>query len=222
MKNAKTIARLTGIGYLIIFISGFYGNFYVLESLVVSGDANATFQNITNNPETYSMGVFAFLVMVVVDLILAWPLYLLLKETSKKCSITSSLLRVINAGFFFVALGSLFDICPQMNVEGLTATQTLAAIKQFNYVWTIGLLIFGAHLLVLGNLIYRSAAFPKAIGALIVLAGFGYLIDCTAQLAMNNYADYKDVFETIVVLSGVVGEFSLTVWLLIIGVRKAK
>ena len=45
----KTIARLTGIGYLIIFIAGFYGNFYVLEGLVVQGDVTATFNNITNN-----------------------------------------------------------------------------------------------------------------------------------------------------------------------------
>lgn len=220
MKNAKTIARLTGVGYLIIFISGFYGNFYVLESLVIPGDANATFQNITNNPETYSMGVFAFVVMVLVDLILAWPLYLLLKETNKTMAISSSLLRVINAGFFFVALGSLFDICPQMNSEGLTATQTLGAIEQFNYVWTIGLLIFGVHLLLLGKLICYSASFPKILGGLIFFAGLGYLIDSTAQLTMSNYADYKDIFEMIVVIPGVIGEFSLTIWLLVKGVRK--
>ena len=220
MKNIKTIARLTGVGYLIIFISGFYGNFYVLESLVVSGNANTTFQNITNNPETYSMGVFAFLVMVLVDLILAWPLYLLLKETNKKCALFSSLLRVVNAVLFFVAMGNLFDICPLMNAEGLTATQTLEAIDQFNYIWTFGLLIFGVHLLLLGKLIQQSTAFPKALGVLISIAGVGYLIDCTAQLTMSNYTDYKDLFEMVVIIPGVVGEFSLTLWLLIKGVKK--
>lgn len=220
MKNPKIIARLTGVGYLIIFICGFYGNFYVLENLLISGDAYATFQNIMNNSDAYKMGVFTFLLMVIVDLILAWPLYTLLKGTNKKMALISSLLRVINAGFFFVALGNLFDICQQIQGESLTPSQTLASFEQFKFIWTIGLLVFGAHLLLLGNLIYRSTLFPKILGILIALAGLGYLVDCTAQLGLSSYTEYKYLFEMMVVILGVVGEFSLTIWLLVKGVRK--
>ena len=52
-----------------------------------------------------------------------------------------------------------------------------------------------------------------AIGAL------GYLTDSFAQFLLLNYADYKAVFEMIVVIPGVVGEFSFTVWLLVKGVK---
>lgn len=74
MKNIKTIARLTGLGYLIIFITGFFGNFYVLENMVVAGDGISTFENITNNFETYNYGILSFIIMVLVDLLLSRPL----------------------------------------------------------------------------------------------------------------------------------------------------
>tara|TARA_Y100000782_G_C10143632_1_gene248403 strand:- start:288 stop:998 length:711 start_codon:yes stop_codon:yes gene_type:complete len=221
-NSMKTIARLTGIGYLIIFIAGFYGNFYVLEGLVVQGDVTATFNNITNNPEMYRNGVMAFVIMVITDLILAWPLYLLLKATNQKLALASSLLRVINAIFFFVALGSLFSICPTLNQEGLNALETTQAIDQFNLIWTEGLLVFGVHLLLLGSLLCNSLAFPKIVGILVAIAGMGYLVDGTAQLLFSNYNSYKELFEMTVVIPGVAGELSLTLWLLIKGVRTRK
>ncbi|MCB0561185.1 MAG: DUF4386 family protein, partial [Phaeodactylibacter sp.] len=48
MKSLDRIARTAGLGYLIIFITGFFANFFVLEGLVVDGDAAATFANIEN------------------------------------------------------------------------------------------------------------------------------------------------------------------------------
>ncbi len=36
---------------------------------------------------------------------------------------------------------------------------------------------------------------------------------------LANYADYKEVFTMIVVIPGVVGELSFTVWLLVKGGR---
>lgn len=215
----KTTARLTGIGYLIIFITGFYGNFYVLEGLVEPGSEQATFHNIVDNPATFSKGVFAFVLMALIDLVLAWPLYTMLKETNRKLALASSLLRVFNAAFFFAALSGLFDIYAKMNAGGLTVFHTASSLVQFNLFWTIGLLIFGLHLLLLGKLIWDSSFFPKPLGLLIAIAGAGYVIDCTAQLSLSNYSNYKELFEAIVICGGVIGEFSFTIWLLVKGVR---
>ena len=222
MKNLKTIARLTGIGYLLIFVTGFFGNFYVLEQLISPGDSTTTLINILNNPESYSAGVLAFLIMVITDLLLAWPLYTLLKDTNKKQALLSSLLRVLNAGFFLVALGSLFNISFMIHNNTLIATLVMQALEQFNLIWTIGLLIFGAHLILLGKLIVRSDAFPTIIGVLVILAGSGYLVDSTAQLAFSNYEDYGTLFDFIVIASGVIGELSLTAWLLLKGIKNKK
>jgi hypothetical protein len=42
MTSLNNIAKIAGAGYLVIFISGIFANFFVLEGLVVSGDAAAT------------------------------------------------------------------------------------------------------------------------------------------------------------------------------------
>jgi hypothetical protein len=220
MKNIKTIARLTGLGYLIIFITGFFGNFYVLENMVVSGDAINTFENITNNFETYNYGVLSFVIMVVIDLLLSWPLYLLLKDINKNLALTSSILRIINAGIFFLALKSLIDISLVNNVQDLTLMLSMQPFIDFNIIWNFGLIVFGFHLILLSKLLYKSELFPRVLGLLILLSGIGYIVDSTAQITLNNYLHYKELLESFVIVSGVLGEFSFTVWLLLKGVKR--
>lgn len=223
MKSLKTIARLTGLEYLIIFVSGFFANFYTLESMIVDGNAQLTAENIMTQFSQFKMGVAAFSLMVLVDIILAFPLYQLLKSESEKLATTSSVLRLINGAIFAMALFSLFDVATlAANTEVALEDQVLPLLDQFNMVWNIGLLFFGAHLLLLGLLIFRSVSFPRIIGVLIQIAGVAYLADSGAQLFLSNYKDYQGLFEMLVISGGVIGEFSLTLFLLIKGVRFRK
>ena len=222
MKNLKNLARLTGIGYLVIFIAGFYANFYVLEGLLVPNDPFSTFQNITNNLSGFEFGLAAFVIMVVIDLLLAWPLYVLLRTTNNEIAVLSSLLRVLNALFFFIALENLGNLYYGIQSGSILPAETLVYFDQFNITWTNGLLVFGVHLMVMGLLLYRSLEFPKILGVLITIAGLGYLVDCSAQLFLNSYDDYRMLFETVVISTGVIGEFSLTLYLLIAGIRSPK
>lgn len=38
--------------------------------------------------------------------------------------------------------------------------------------------MFGVHLATLGYLVFKSSYIPRALGVLVAIAGFGYLIDC--------------------------------------------
>jgi hypothetical protein len=67
---------------------------------------------------------------------------------------------------------------------------------------------------VLGYLIYKSGYISKLIGVLLLVAGIGYLIDSFANFLLPDYANYKDIFLMIVVIPGIIGELSLTFWLL--------
>lgn len=83
MKSLKTTARLTGLGYLVIFITGFFANFYTLESMMVDNDAQMTASNIISQLAQYRMGMLSFSIMVLMDIILAVPLYQLLKKNQR-------------------------------------------------------------------------------------------------------------------------------------------
>ena len=63
-----------------------------------------------------------------------------------------------------------------------------------------------------------SNSFAQQVSNLGPIAGIGYLIDSFANFLMPNYTDFANIFLIVVVVPGVVGELSLTFWLLFKGV----
>ena len=227
MNSYKRISLIAGIGYLIIFFTGFFSNFYVLEGLASPLNPDAALDNIIQNEMLFRSGLFGFVLMVTADVILAWALYILLKPVNKNLSLLSGWLRLVNGAIFAVALFNLFGMlqlaggADYLNIfahDELNA-KVLLLRSSFDSTWLIGLVFFGIHLLLLGYLIFKSGYVPKLIGVLLFFAGIGYLVDSTANFLMPNYKEYKDIFQTVVMLPGIVGELSFTIWLLVKGVR---
>lgn len=229
MKNIKTIARVTGAGYLVIFISGIFANFFILEGLVVADDASTTLLNIMRNTGQFRLGIMAFLIMVIADVLLAWTLYRLLEPVSKQLSQLSAWLRLVNGTIFAVALYHLFNVLSMVsgseyiNAMGTqqVEAQVMLAINAFNYTWLVGLVFFGIHLLVMGYLLIKAEYLPSIIGVALTIAGAGYLVDSFAHFMMPNYNDYADIFSMVVIIPGVVGELAFTLYLLIKGVKES-
>lgn len=221
-RNLKIIARLTGLGYLGIFITGFFANFFVLEGLVVKENATTTYQNFINHPDQFYMGLFAFGIMIIFDIILAFPLYQLLKDDNKSCAKISSILRVLNGLYFLFSLSYLVSLGCDLYQDSAGLEVSLEGyLHSFNKHWSIGLIIFGLHLLILGNLIRKSFKFPSWIGVLLTLASIGYLLDSSAQIGLFGESHLKGFFANMVVIAGTVGESALTLYLIIKGVRKS-
>lgn len=220
----KQIAKISGIAYLMIFIAGFYANFAVLEGLIDSNNQHITTTNFINNHSEFGSGLLGFAFMLFFDVLLVWLLFNLTKSTSKNLSYLASFFRILHAVFFGVALLKLLHIYELTNnISNSIKLQQLVTglLLDFETLWTIGLLFFGVHLIVLGCLALKSTYIPKTLGALLSLAALGYMIDGIAKLFMTNYIDYKNTFEVIVIMPTVIGEFSLTVWLLIKGFRRS-
>jgi len=223
MLSTNRLAKLTGVGYLIIFITGFYSNFFVLESLITPGNAAHTINKILNNEFFFRSGILGFIIMVIADLFLAWTLYLLLKSVNGHLSLLAAWFRLVNVAIFGIALYKLLDVLPIISRPNLSLdlqNQVMMSLQSFNSIWLIGLVFFGFHLLILGYLVYKFELIPKLIGILLFIAGIGYLIDSTANFMLSDYDNYKDIFSTIVLLPGIVGELSFTIWLLVKNFRK--
>ena len=60
--------------------------------------------------------------------------------------------------------------------------EVLAEIRQFDDIWSLGLGLFGIHLLLIGWLAFTSGFVPRIIGVLVAIAGAGYLIDSLGGL----------------------------------------
>jgi len=226
--SPQTLARIAGVGYLIIFFTAIYANFFVLESLVVPGDAAATFANLQAGQGEFRLGTVAFLSTVVIDVLLSWAFYLLFRPVSSGLALLTAWFRLVYSAIFGIAIYHLFTVISMLNGVGFAqgmgagemALRAGLSLEAFNQVWLIGLVFFGLHLGMLGVMVVKSAAMPRVLGLLLILAGLGYLIDSFANILLPNYADHEELFLMIVAIPGIVGEFSFSVWLLAKGVKE--
>lgn len=73
------------------------------------------------------------------------------------------------------------------------------------------LVFFGLYCLLIGYLIFRSTFLPRILGALMACASLGWLTFLSPPLAKSLYP-YN-------LAPGIIGEGSLTLWLLVVGVN---
>ncbi len=226
--QSPLMARVAGLGLLLMFFAAVFSNFVVVEGLIIPTDAAKTAAKILENPTLFRFGMIGFFVVLVCDVLVTWALYLYMKQLNDNLSLLAAYFRLVYTAIFAVAILHLYQmllILQNTNTAFTTQqieVQALMSYDSFQLGWLIGLLFFGFHLLTLGYLILTTNHVPRAIGFLLVLAGIAYTADTFVRFGLPNYNDYKDIFVLLVALLAAVGELSLCVWLLIQSFRKTR
>jgi hypothetical protein len=182
-------------------------NFAVVQKMIVSGDAVATAENLIASAGTARLGAVGLLVVAVLDVIVAWGLYEVLKIVNPGLSLLGGWLRLVYAAIFAVAINSLLGA---IRTAPTDATTTLLLVDQFSSAWMVGQVFFGLHLGVVGALAWRSRYIHWIFGLLLVIAGVGYLVDGIGSLVSPSYSFQLSMFTFI-------GEVVFIFWLLIRG-----
>lgn len=199
--KTKTLYKIAGVSYLGIFFTAIFANFFVLDSL-----KNDPVDMAANSMTLVGLGAMAFLVAAVLDTIVAWAL----KELYAKHPLTtpSTYFRLIHAAIMGVAVFAL------VMTRGLSGEESIITqIDIFDTIWLIGLFFFGAHLLMLSNILRNVA--PDWIRYALFAAGAMYIIDTTAHFVLANYDSYADTFLVLVAIPSILGEMTLSIWLLL-------
>lgn len=196
--KALNLARIAGISYLVIFFAAIFANFLALESLTINPLAT-----VQESGSLIRLGIIAFMLTVVFDVVVAWALQELYKDHT--LSGLSTLFRMMHAAIMGVAVFALPAVLTMTNAEDI-----LVQVDQFNTIWLIGLFFFGIHLILLARIIGK----PKVIALFLVLAGTMYIVDTTAHFMLSNYQDYASLFLAIVAIPSIIGEMSLSIWLI--------
>ncbi len=197
----RQLAIITGISYLIIFFAAIFANFFVLESI-----AHDPLRAVQEDPVTVRLGILAFMITVVFDVIVAWALFELFP--GHPLSRLSTYFRLMHAAIMGVAIFAL-PLTLTMN----TSEEILHQVDIFNTIWLLGLFFFGIHLILLARIIRR----PALIAIFLILAGVMYMVDTVVHFLMPDYEAHAQTFLMLVAIPSVVGEMSLAVWLLIKG-----
>ncbi len=215
-------AIIAAIGLLAMAILAPIANFSILKGLIVPDNAAKTVSNIVASEGQFRIGICCFLIVSVLDIIVAWALYVFLTPVNKSLSLLTAWFRIVYATLLGVILIYLIHVLQLLSgADYLTVfesdqlqAQVMLSLNTFTSGWEFGLIIFGVHLLLLGYLVFKAGYMRKILGILIILASLGYLIDGFGKLLSSHYNISISMFTFI-------GEVVLIFWLLIKG-RKIK
>lgn len=116
-----------------------------------------------------AVGVAAVVVLVVavLDVVIGVSLYPVLQRAGALLAGCAGALRVAYAAVFAAAAGWLVGV---------------PDVARFQAAWDAALFVFGVHLLLVGAALIRGDGLPSWIGALVVVAGGGYLVDAVSAM----------------------------------------
>ncbi|MDB4869364.1 MAG: hypothetical protein JWL97_368 [Gemmatimonadales bacterium] len=224
MRSIQTYAKVAGVLFLVSMVAGFFGELYAPSHVIVSGDAAATAKNILANNLLFRAGFAAYLVEAVCDISLSLVMYEILKPVRKDLALLAAFFGLVSTAVF--AVGELFYFGSSLIVGGAGSLKSfspdqlndlgLLSLKMYGLGSGIFMAFYGLATFLRGYLIYRSDFFPKALGALLALAGLGFIVSNFVLVLAPAYA--SDLLLLPMFLAGV----SMTVWLLVKGVDVPK
>ena len=191
-----------------------------MQNLIVEGDATTTTNNIVASGGLFRLGMLSFLVITLLDVVVAWALYLLFKPAHKSLSLLAGWFRLVYAAIFGTALLNLANIpgfFAGANYLDLLGTdqiqaQVMMAVGAFQSGWNIGLIVFSLHLFLLGYMFIKAEYGSKILGILLYIAALGYAIDGIGILLLPDY-------DLTLAMYTFLGEIVLLVWLFWRGTR---
>ncbi|SFM29179.1 DUF4386 domain-containing protein [Methanolobus profundi] len=216
--SMRKAAGIAGYGLLLMTFFALLSDALILPRLIVPGDAAATAGNIMADQVLFRLAICSFIVVAVLDVLVAWAFYILLRSVNRSISLLAAWFRLVYAAilifsivFLVIALQILND-AQYLAISGTDHSQAMMMlfINAFSEAWAVGLILFGLHLVLLGYLVLRSGYIPGALGLLVMLAGLSYLSDhFIGYLVPDQNIALSTIFGW--------GELVFMIWLLVKG-----
>lgn len=223
MYSLKKTARFAGLLYLIWVMTGIYGLMYVPSQTIVSGNAVATANKILANEFLFRTGLINDLFSVTICILLLFALYKLFEPVNKHQALLMVALFFVTIPVTFIMDG--FSIASLMILKGevlktfeLGQRQDLAMLflKISGYGSLTLEMFWGLWLLPFGYLAYKSGFILRLIGIFLLLNGMAYIVLSFVSIL---FPDYRSITSQFAMPFFILGEISITLWLLIKGVK---
>ena len=195
----------------------------VFQKLIIPGNASATVNNILLGEMQFRIGITCLFIVAVLDVVVAWALYVVLEPAGKNLSLLAAWFRLVYAAILGVALFGYAHVLRLLSgahnmkavVTGQLHADVMLSLQVFDDGWAIGLVFFGVHLVILGYLVVRSGYAPRILGIVLAIAGAAYVTDSFGRFLFPSYTLN---FATFVGW----GEALFMLWLLYKGLKRSK
>jgi len=217
----KAKARVSGVFEVLEASFSLAGQMLLTGAVLVSKDAAATASNIIGSETFYRAAVATGLLAVIWHLVWGFLLYDIFKVVDRAVARFSLLLLAVGAVLQAVTGLLLFGPLIALKADGLTAftqeqREALALFfLRFNGVSSdIFLAFFGAWLVAIGYLAYRSGFMPRFIGVALAIEGLGWMTYLSPPLGVALFP--------VIAIFGIPGELAFAIWMLWKGVDNEK
>jgi hypothetical protein len=222
MKSMKKTARIAGLLFLLMVVSGLFAELFFRQELFTK-DAAETAARIAQNTLLFRAGILSDIIMSLSYLLTALMLYRLLRTVDEDKARLMVLFAA--AGSVILLMNVLNEYMPLVyattQAGALSAPQlgelSALSFSAYNNGYMIGQVFFALWVLPLGQLICRSKFIPKVFGILFIIETVCGLLSVAAHFLLDS-----ETVATMLLLPGTVAEFGLLFWLLIRGVNEKK
>ncbi len=222
--TAQQYARWIGVLYIISIVAGGWGESHVPDTLLIANDLAGTAQRMASSVGTFRASFAAYLIEAACDITLNVLLYALLRPVSRNLALLAVCFGLMGTAIF--AAGELLyfaaalpavdaDVARVISPEA-KATLTYLCFTIYGYGFGIFAMFYGIAALVRGYLILRSGYLPRALGAIVILAGASFIAKNFLIVVAPRY-DLPYVIAPMPLAMA-----SMALWLLIKGVDRAQ
>jgi hypothetical protein len=221
MENKeKKQGIIAGVSLVVMAIAAGFAYGYAHSSLV-AGTPDVTLQNLIVNKSLFFAELTGWSIIFITDLVVAIALYFFFRSASKQISAITAFVRIIYTLVLGMAIFQLFRILPALSSANPDASEISSHIQRFEKLWSVGLVVFGLHLIGLGYLSVKSESVPKLLGYLLYFGGVSYtFLHGVRNLNLFEVQTINSI-ENILALPMAPAEILLAFWLIYFGFRKS-
>ncbi len=222
--TAQRYARWVGALYVITIVAGGWGEAHVPGTLLIGNDVAGTAHRLASSVGIFRASFAAYLIEAACDITLNVLLYALLRPVSRTLALLAVCFGLMATSVY--AAGEIFyfaaalpavdaDVARVISPEA-RATLTYLCLTIYGYINGIFAVFYGTAAVVRGCLILRSGYLPRALGALFIAGGAGFIAKNFLVVVTPQY----DL--PYVLLPMFLATASWTLWVLIKGIDRAQ
>lgn len=166
----KNPGKLAGLSIVLMALAAAFAYGYVWPQFG-NGSSALPWEDQQKNALLLFQAAGAWFVIGVLDLVASAALCLFYENQNRKLSTISASARIIYTVFLFIGVFKLYQGLDALKLSN-GAEELANAMDAFEHYWSIGLVVFGIHLLGLAKLAIK----PKWLKFLLYVAGASYVL----------------------------------------------
>ena len=224
MHPTSRQARIAGSLFLLLILVAPIRLIYIPDTLFVAGDAAATTRNIAAHEILFRLGIVADMAAGLLMILITLALRRLLLSVDEGMTRAMVILGgALPAALYFVnvindaAALTLIHSPPYLDAFSQAQRDAMALffLRLHSQAVYAAEMFWGAWLLPLAIIVYRSGFLPRLLGAWLFVNGLAYIVQSVVAFLAPSWVDWlSDICAPIQF-----GEIAFTLWLLLMGIK---